>query len=158
VKHGATTIWERWDGWTPEKGFQTPKMNSFNHYSLGSCGEWMFDTVAGIGVDPEQPGFSHIIIHPQPGGGFTEARGSYDSIHGQISTQWTLRNGRLSLHVAIPVNTTATVELPTNDATSVREGGIAIASHPEIKSATGADGAAQYLVGSGNYSFTCKVP
>jgi alpha-L-rhamnosidase len=158
VKHGATTIWERWDGWTPEKGFQTPRMNSFNHYSLGSCGEWMFDTVAGIGVDPEQPGFSHIIIHPQPGGGFTEARGSYDSIHGQISTQWMLRNGHLSLHVTIPVNTTATVELPTNDATSVREGGIAISSHPEIKSATGADGIAQYLVGSGNYLFTCKVP
>ena len=59
VKQGATTIWERWDGWTPEKGFQDPKMNSFNHYSLGSCGEWMFDTVAGIGVDPEQPGFRH---------------------------------------------------------------------------------------------------
>ena len=52
VKQGATTIWERWDGWTPEKGFQDPGMNSFNHYSLGSCGEWMFDTVAGIGVDP----------------------------------------------------------------------------------------------------------
>ena len=35
VKHGATTIWERWDGWTPEKGFQDPGMNSFNHYALG---------------------------------------------------------------------------------------------------------------------------
>ena len=44
VKHGATTIWERWDGWTPEKGFQDPGMNSFNHYSLGSCGEWLFET------------------------------------------------------------------------------------------------------------------
>ena len=53
VKHGATTIWERWDGWTPERGFQDPGMNSFNHYSLGSCGQWLFDTVAGIGLDPE---------------------------------------------------------------------------------------------------------
>ena len=49
-------------------------MNSFNHYSLGSCGEWMFDTVAGIGLDPDQPGFKHIIIHPRPGGGLTHAR------------------------------------------------------------------------------------
>src|SRR4029077_5411224 len=65
VKHGATTIWERWDGWTPEKGFQDPGMNSFNHYSLGSGVEWMFDTVAGIGADPAQPGFKHIIIRPR---------------------------------------------------------------------------------------------
>ena len=54
VKQGATTIWERWDGWTPEKGFQDPGMNSFNHYSLGSCGEWLFDTAAGIDLDPAQ--------------------------------------------------------------------------------------------------------
>src|ERR1035437_7813718 len=42
VKNGATTIWERWDGWTQEKGFQDPGMNSFNHYSLGSVGEWLY--------------------------------------------------------------------------------------------------------------------
>ncbi|MBV9469764.1 MAG: family 78 glycoside hydrolase catalytic domain, partial [Abitibacteriaceae bacterium] len=47
IKHGATTIWERWDGWTPDRGFQDPGMNSFNHYSLGSVGQWMFSTVAG---------------------------------------------------------------------------------------------------------------
>ena len=55
VKNGATTIWERWDGWTPEKGFQDPNMNSFNHYALGSCGEWLYGGVAGIGLDPERP-------------------------------------------------------------------------------------------------------
>ena len=64
VKHGATTIWERWDGWTPEKGFQDPNMNSFNHYALGSCGQWLYEGVAGIAPDPEQPGYRHIIIHP----------------------------------------------------------------------------------------------
>ena len=74
VKHGATTIWERWDGWTPENGFQDPGMNSFNHYSLGSCGQWLFETVAGIGLDPEQPGYRHIIIHPRVGGGLTWAK------------------------------------------------------------------------------------
>ncbi len=58
-------------------------MNSFNHYSLGSCGEWMFDRVAGIGVDPDQPGFKHILIHPCPGGGMTHAEGVFESIHGK---------------------------------------------------------------------------
>ena len=54
VKHGATTIWERWDGWTPDKGFQNPGMNSFNHYSLGSCGQWLFESLAGIGLDSDR--------------------------------------------------------------------------------------------------------
>ena len=90
VKHGATTIWERWDGWTPERGFQDPDMNSFNHYALGSCGQWLFDTVAGIGLDPEQPGFRHIVIYPRPGGGLTWARASLRSIRGPIASAWTL--------------------------------------------------------------------
>ncbi|MBC8079026.1 MAG: hypothetical protein H7X86_01685 [Gorillibacterium sp.] len=43
IRQGATTIWERWDGYTEERGFQDPAMNSFNHYSLGSVGEWSTD-------------------------------------------------------------------------------------------------------------------
>ena len=158
VKHGATTIWERWDGWTPEKGFQNPGMNSFNHYSLGSCGEWMFDTVAGIGVDSTQPGFSHILIHPRPGGTLTSAQGSFDSIHGKISTAWTLQNGALSLHVVIPVNTTATITLPTTNTASVQEGGRPLAASPDIQSLPDDKLGPHYLVGSGDYTFTCQVP
>ena len=158
VKHGATTIWERWDGWTPEKGFQNPGMNSFNHYSLGSCGEWMFDTVAGIGVDADQPGFRHIIIHPRPGGDLTQANGSIDSIRGKIATRWALENGTFSLRATIPVNTTATIELPTSNASSVQEGGRDIAACPEIKPAPEGEGNARFLVGSGVYNFTCRVP
>ena len=158
VTQGATTIWERWDGWTPEKGFQNPGMNSFNHYSLGSCGEWMFDTVAGIGVDPNHPGVSHIIIDPRPGGDLTSAQSDFDSIHGKISTNWTLQNGSFSLHVVIPINTTATICLPTANASSVKESGRAISSHAEIKSIPDSQDSAQYLVGSGDYLFTCQVP
>ncbi|MGB8354326.1 MAG: family 78 glycoside hydrolase catalytic domain [Chthoniobacteraceae bacterium] len=158
VKHGATTIWERWDGWTPEKGFQNPGMNSFNHYSLGSCGEWMFDTVAGIGVDPTRPGFSHIIIHPGPGGDLTSAKGSFDSIHGKISTDWSLRDGSFTLHVIIPVNTTATITLPTANPSTIQESGAGIQTHREIKLAGTSPDGAQYRVGSGDYTFTCKVP
>src|SRR5207247_7823957 len=51
IRQGATTIWERWDGWTQERGFQSPKMNSFNHFALGSIGEWLFEYVVGIGDD-----------------------------------------------------------------------------------------------------------
>jgi alpha-L-rhamnosidase len=159
VKHGATTIWERWDGWTPEKGFQDPGMNSFNHYSLGSCGEWMVDTVAGIGVDPDHPGFHHIVIHPRPGGDLTRAEGDFDSIHGKISTNWNLQNGKFSLHVVIPINTTATIYLPTTNVSSVQEGGRDLAALPEIKVVEGhvGTGGPQLLVGSGDYNFTCQL-
>ena len=52
VTQGATTIWERWDGWTPENGFQDTGMNSFNHYAYGAIGAWLYNTVAGIEIDP----------------------------------------------------------------------------------------------------------
>jgi alpha-L-rhamnosidase len=111
IRHGATTIWERWDGWTEEHGFQDPGMNSFNHYSLGSVGEWMFATVAGI--DFVEPSFKHILIKPIPGGNLTWANAKYDSIRGRIESGWTLKDGKLEMKIVIPANTTATVHVPT---------------------------------------------
>jgi hypothetical protein len=64
--HGATTIWERWTGWTEETGFFDPAMNSFNHYSLGSVGEWLYRHVAGIEFDPDVPGFEPTRRSSQP--------------------------------------------------------------------------------------------
>ena len=84
VKQGATTIWERWDGWTPDKGFQDAAMNSFNHYSLGSCGEWLYDTVAGIGRNAAWPGYKVAVIRPRPGGGLTMVKAGLKTVYGQI--------------------------------------------------------------------------
>ena len=110
IQHGATTIWERWDGWTADKGFQDPGMNSFNHYSLGSVGQWLYQTVAGI--DTLEPGFQRVLIQPQPGGGLTWVRAAHDSIRGRIESQWQLEDGQFKLRIVIPTNTTATVRLP----------------------------------------------
>jgi alpha-L-rhamnosidase len=71
VIHGATTSWERWNGWTEETGFFDPAMNSFNHYSLGSIGEWLYRHVAGIELDPDLPGFEKFVIRPFTGAGLT---------------------------------------------------------------------------------------
>ncbi len=136
IKQGATTIWERWDGWTPDKGFQTPEMNSFNHYSLGSCGQWMYETIAGINLDPANPGFKHIIIRPQPGGGLTYAAASYDSPYGPIKSKWDITAGRFTLAVTIPCNTTATVFVP------------AFPGAPP----------AVHEIGSGDYQFSSPAP
>jgi alpha-L-rhamnosidase len=147
IAKGATTIWERWDGIRPNGEFQDPGMNSFNHYSFGSVGEWMYATVAGIELDEANPGYKSFVVRPRPGGGLTSAKGSLDSIHGPIVSDWTLAAGVFTLRVTVPVNTTAVVYLPY--ATDVRESGNA----PPAK---GADGG--YPIGSGTYVFTATAP
>ena len=154
VKHGATTIWERWDGWTPEKGFQDPSMNSFNHYSLGSCGEWLYASVAGIEWDPAEPGYKHIIIHPHPGGGLTYARATIGSPYGKISSNWKLAKNAMTLNILVPPNTTATVYVPVSSNSVVTESDQP-ADHADGVKFIGADGGTNiYQVLSGRYSFS----
>ena len=153
VKHGATTIWERWDGWTPEKGFQDPGMNSFNHYSLGSCGEWLFEYAAGIAPDFAHPGYKHTIIRPHPGGGLTFAQASIGTVHGRISSGWKRDGQALTVHVVIPANTTATVYIPAAFDSQISEGGKPAAAVDGIKFARMEGDAAVYEIGSGDYTF-----
>lgn len=110
VTQGATTMWERWDGWTPDKGFQDPGMNSFNHYAFGAVGEWLYSTIGGIA--PLTPGFKTFEIAPKPGGGLTWATTHYRSIHGLIRSEWQIVGDEFKLEVEVPVNTKATVILP----------------------------------------------
>jgi alpha-L-rhamnosidase len=155
IKNGATTIWERWDGWTEDKGFQDPGMNSFNHYAFGSVGRWMFGVVAGI--DTDGPGYKRIIIHPQPGGGFSYAKASYESIHGQIKSFWEIKDSKFTLNVTIPANTTATVYVPTAKPESVAETGIPAAMSEGVKFLRMEAGRAVYEIGSGDYVFTSGI-
>ena len=158
IRQGATTIWERWDGWTKEKGFQDPGMNSFNHYSLGSVGEWLYHTVAGIDLDPDHPGYSHVLLHPRPGGGLTYASAAYQSLHGKIVSDWKIVKGTFRWHIVIPANTTATVSVPTGDTASVLESGSAADSAIGVHFLRSEPGFAFYEVGSGSYTFTSKMP
>jgi alpha-L-rhamnosidase len=155
VTLGATTIWERWNGWTPEHGFADSGMNSFNHYSLGAVGQYLYGEVAGIRED--QPGFEHIRIQPVvPATGLTYASGSYDSIHGMIISSWRLDGDRLSLDVTIPANTTATVYVPARDAASLMESGRPASKATGVRFLRSEGGAAVYEVGSGIYHFTSR--
>ena len=112
ILQGATTMWERWNSYSKEKGFGDAGMNSFNHYAYGAIGEWLYATVAGIDLDPAKPGYKHIIIRPQPGGGLTWARGELLSRYGRIACAWRIEERQLHVDVTIPPNTTATVTLP----------------------------------------------
>ncbi len=156
IKNGATTIWERWDGWTEEKGFQTPGMNSFNHYAFGSIGRWLFGSVAGI--DTDGPGYKRIIIKPRPGGGLDYAKASYKSINGKIVSDWKIRGDTFTLNVTIPANTTATVYLPAGDIKSVTEGGKPAVNAEAVTLLRMEDDGAVFAVGSGSYRFVSKLP
>lgn len=112
VTKGATTIWERWDGLKPDGTFQNPGMNSFNHYAYGAIGEWMYSYIAGIKIDPDEPGYKHIILSPHLGDSLTFARAEYKSVYGLIESSWKLDGDDLIYEIEIPSNTTATVVLP----------------------------------------------
>lgn len=155
VKHGATTIWERWDGWTPDKGFQDPGMNSFNHYSLGSCGEFLFGGVGGI--RPASPGYKTILIDPVVRDGLTWANTSYNSIRGKIATAWKRTGNRLTLEVVVPVNTTAMVCVPAKDLASITEGGKPVGQAEGVKFLRQENEKFVFQVGSGTYKFISEI-
>ncbi|WP_316832812.1 glycoside hydrolase family 78 protein [Pedobacter aquatilis] len=112
VKMGATTIWERWDGLKQDGTFQTPDMNSFNHYAYGAIGDWMYKNIAGINPVAENPGYKHILIKPTPGGNLTSASGELETVYGSVKSAWIIKDGIFKLDVTIPANTTATIILP----------------------------------------------
>jgi alpha-L-rhamnosidase len=112
VKNGATTIWERWDGWTPEKGFQDSSMNSFNHYSFGSVGAWLYAGAAGIQLDESHPGYKHFWLRPQFTTRVTRVAARFDCPYGLIVSDWHAEKERLYYDVTIPPNTSAEVILP----------------------------------------------
>lgn len=114
INQGATTMWERWNSYTRDKGFGSASMNSFNHYAYGAIGQWMYERVAGLAPDPAQPGYKHFFVRPLLGGPLTSARAEHETPYGIASSAWEKRDGKLVLKVVVPPNTTATIEFPGN--------------------------------------------
>ena len=156
VKMGATTIWERWDGIKPDSTFQTPGMNSFNHYAYGAIGDWMYRVVAGIdlAVGADSPGYKRISIHPQPGGGLTAAQASLETPYGKLSSGWKIENGEFRLEVVIPANTEAEITLPTNHLLDVMEGGKKLEGNKDFEIMGVQAAGVSLKVGSGSYVFS----
>jgi alpha-L-rhamnosidase len=159
VEQGATTIWERWDSWTLEGGFNAGEMNSFNHYAFGSCGEWMFSSM--LGIDTAGAAFREIVMKPEIGHGITWARGHYDSIHGRIASEWRIGEGRLQWNVTIPANTVANLHVPAGrlaDLTDLNEDGRPLADAHGVVFLREEGGRVVLRVGSGNYSIGAIWP
>jgi alpha-L-rhamnosidase len=156
VTQGATTIWERWDGQKPDGTFQSTGMNSFNHYAYGAIGEWLYHHVAGMDIDPENPGYKHILLAPHPGGGLTNADATYTSIYGKVRSAWKLDGKDLVYEVTVPANTTATVTLPSVKADQFLVNAQEMpASMKERLKQT--DKGVSFNIGSGSYTFSCTM-
>jgi len=154
VTQGATTIWERWDGQRPDGSFQDRGMNSFNHYAYGSIGDWMYAVVAGIDIDAAAPGYRHIFIRPQPGGGFTKVGATHETMYGTVGSRWTLENGRFALTVTVPANTRATVTLPSARLADLTESERAVAIGTGITAVRQDKDSVVIDIGSGEYRFS----
>ncbi len=112
VDNGATTIWERWNSYTVDKGMGPRGMNSFNHYAYGCVCEWLWETVAGIASDPKEPGFRHIIMKPVPDKRLGYVKAEYRSAAGLIKSSWRYKGDNWIWTFTIPKGATASVTLP----------------------------------------------
>jgi alpha-L-rhamnosidase len=153
VKQGATTIWERWDGQKPDGSFQDAGMNSFNHYAYGAIGEWLYRVVAGLEIDPAEPGYRHVLVQPRPGGGLTSAEARLETPYGEAASGWAVAEGKATVSATVPPNAHGTVRLPAATLAGVTEGGGPVSAAPGVKSAAQEGDAVVVEVGSGTYRF-----
>jgi alpha-L-rhamnosidase len=156
VKMGATTIWERWDGIKPDSTFEVPSMNSYNHYSYGAIGDWMYRKMVGLDTYEDGAGYRHIKIQPHIGGGFTSASASLETYYGKLSNSWKVDSERIWMEVEIPANTIATVYVPGANQGAVSESGKLLSSTHDIKITGKEDGYIVLQIGSGAYHFEIK--
>jgi alpha-L-rhamnosidase len=158
VTQGATTIWERWDGWTKEKGFQDKAMNSFNHYAYGAVGDWLYQVVAGIELDPRSPAYQHFLLQPRPGGTLTSARAAHRSPHGEIVSSWRRIAETFEWDVTVPPNTTATARFPVPAGATITEDNLPLAACAGVTPRKGTAGEPAYELLSGTYRFKATWP
>lgn len=155
VVNGATSIWERWDSYTQDRGFvHNASMNSFSHYAFGAVNEWMFGNMAGIRSDGI--GYRKLVIKPEIlEAGVNEVAGSYRSINGWIRSSWERTDGEVKQNVTIPVNTTARVYVPAQTAAAVTVNGTNLENSTYAYAEE--DGHIVVNIGSGDYRFVSKT-
>jgi alpha-L-rhamnosidase len=156
IDQGATTIWERLNGYTVENGFGgNNSMNSFNHYSFGAVGQWMM--AYSLGIQRYEAGFRKFVLQPEPDptGEMTWAKGYYDSMYGRIKSSWKVENGKLIYEATVPANTTAILYLPSS-LKSVTESGKPVNESKGITFMKYEKGKAVYEIKSGTYKFSSE--
>lgn len=142
LESGATTWWEQWNGhW------------SQIHSCFTSLDGWFYQGLAGIRPDPSEQAFGKIIIKPAVVGDLTWVKCHHDSMHGRIVSNWKRDGLTLTMQVAIPPNTTATVHVPSAKKADITESGKSTGKNKGLKFLRMENNAAVFEVGSGIYEF-----
>lgn len=103
VNHGATTIWEHWDGRKADGSFWSKDMNSFNHYAYGAVAGWVYEEAAGITPCEEAPGFAKVRVAPKPDARMGWLRATLDTDYGTICSEWYYEDNRVRYQISTPV-------------------------------------------------------
>lgn len=155
VKKGATTTWELWQGYAEEEnGYRLE--GSMNHYAYGTPASWLYTDVLGIKSDEENPGFKHILLEPETGGGLSSAEGSFTSAYGEIIVKWEKTEKGCTYLIEIPANTSATLTLPYEEGKTYRESGKAAEKAKGVVYWEMNGDNIKYELLSGSYCFTSK--
>nr|MDO8114625.1 family 78 glycoside hydrolase catalytic domain [Candidatus Sigynarchaeota archaeon] len=157
IDQGATTMWERWDGFVKGRGFQSKLMNSFCHYSYGSIGEFIIRVVLGINLDEDKPGYEHFIVQPRPSKQFAKVKGTVTTIRGTIASEWTIDRDQLDFRVTVPANTTATVVVPVVSEEKIHESGVKVVDVQGIHILGMDHGSIRLHLVPGTYHFTSTI-
>lgn len=155
VQHGATTMWERWNG---DKMLGDPGMNSFNHYAYGSVAEWIYRYGAGVDTTAADAGFHTIVLHPNFDARLGSVDFSYESRYGMIHSAWTVTSNEAEWNLTIPANTTGRLSLTSEQARNYRMNGKALTEDPLVRMVGKHDKEDVYELPAGTYSFKVRLP
>src|SRR5436190_6116485 len=108
-------------------------MNSFNHYSYGAIGDWMYRKIVGLDTYEDGAGYKHIKVMPHIGGSFTNASAALKTYYGNTAAGWKIEKDKLVMDVEVPANTYATVYIPADDQNSITESNSSLSTLKEIR-------------------------
>jgi alpha-L-rhamnosidase len=153
VTHGATTMWERWNG---DRMRDDPSMNSYNHYAYGAVADWIYRYAAGVDTTPLDPGFHTIVLHPVFDARLGSVAFDYDSAHGPIHSDWTAHGATADWHLTLPANTTGWLPLSADEAGKYNLDGTALTKSALAQTST-RDGQSGFELPPGSYTFAVQL-
>lgn len=111
ITQGATTMWERWNGYKPDGSFATPDMNSFNHYAYGAVGDWLYEKMCGIKQKEGTAGFTDIVFSPVVSDRFSFAEASIETAQGKVFSRWEKTDSGILYTFTVPAGIKASAVL-----------------------------------------------
>jgi alpha-L-rhamnosidase len=150
VDHGATTMWERWNG---DQMRNDASMNSYNHYAYGAVADWIYRYAAGIDTVADDPGFHTILLHPTFDRRLGSLDFSYESNYGTVHSSWSISGNQAIWKLTIPASTTGSLPFSADQKEVFMLDGKPLAQNSRLHSKSGSDGRQTYEVPSGSYQF-----